>query len=238
MDLVGSAPPQRNWKGIVIALLVILIICFLIVTSVILLTPREDDSMAGKKMVTVEDVFGSALHIHHPEGTWLSDNELLFRSRDGNVLRFNADTLEEHILVNSKMFETYKATKYQLSPDMQHVLLAYGVTPAYRHSYAASYIVCSLVIPQTWSLSPPEVGLAALQYAGWGPKGQQLIFIFENNIYYRATVGGPTIRLVSTGEEGVVFNGLADWLYEVEQLAVFGCPSLLEFPGLVLYAVH
>ena len=32
------------------------------------------------------------------------DNELLFRSRDGNVLRFNADTLEKHILVNSKMF--------------------------------------------------------------------------------------------------------------------------------------
>lgn len=40
------------------------------------------------------------------------------------------------------------------------------------------------------------------------------IFIFENNIYYRATVESRAIRLVSTGKEGVVFNGLADWLYE------------------------
>lgn len=40
------------------------------------------------------------------------------------------------------------------------------------------------------------------------------IFVFENNIYYRATVESRSIRLVSTGKEGVVFNGLADWLYE------------------------
>lgn len=40
------------------------------------------------------------------------------------------------------------------------------------------------------------------------------IFIFENNIYYKSTVESRTIRLVSTGQEGIVFNGLADWLYE------------------------
>lgn len=40
------------------------------------------------------------------------------------------------------------------------------------------------------------------------------IFIFENNIYYKSTIESRTIRLVSTGQDGVVFNGLADWLYE------------------------
>lgn len=40
------------------------------------------------------------------------------------------------------------------------------------------------------------------------------IYIFENNIYFQSDVQSSSWRLTSSGQEGIVFNGIADWLYE------------------------
>ncbi|NXD71440.1 DPP10 peptidase, partial [Eolophus roseicapillus] len=71
---------------------------------------------------------------------------------------------------------------------------------------------------EVWELNPPEVEDSVLQYAAWGIQGQQLIYIFENNIYYQPDVKSSSLRLTSSGKEGIIFNGIADWLYEEELL--------------------
>lgn len=69
---------------------------------------------------------------------------------------------------------------------------------------------------QTCVFRQSFVNLTGLTVFPSSPSRFLQIFIFENNIYYRATVESRAIRLVATGREGVVFNGLADWLYEGE----------------------
>uniref|UniRef100_A0A8C7QVS8 Dipeptidyl peptidase like 10 n=1 Tax=Oncorhynchus mykiss TaxID=8022 RepID=A0A8C7QVS8_ONCMY len=204
-DLGAGAPPERNWKGIVIALLVILGVCSLITLSVILLTPGTELAGSDSKL-TVEDLFKPEFVVHDPEAKWINDSEVIYRNRDGHVIKFNILTNETDIVLTNTTFVNFNVAKYSFSPDLKYVLFAYDVKQV-----SSSYL-------PVWELDPPEVLNSVLQYAEWGVQGQQLIYIFENNIYYQSDVKSNSLRLTSSGKEGIIFNGIADWLYEEEIL--------------------
>ncbi|XP_042282856.1 inactive dipeptidyl peptidase 10-like isoform X1 [Thunnus maccoyii] len=146
------------------------------------------------------------------------EEEIIFRSWDGDVLKANTQSNETELLLKNTTFATFKASKFAVSPDLNFVLLGYDVKQVYQHSFLASYLIYNLYTREVRELNPPEVSDSVLQFASWGVHGQQLIYIFENNIYYQTDVQSSSWRLTSSGQEGIIFNGIGDWLYEEEVL--------------------
>lgn len=71
-ELVASTPNQRNWRGILIALLVIVAVLGLIVFSIVLLSPPEEGPRVKGRKFTLEDVLGPHYRARRFNGTWVS----------------------------------------------------------------------------------------------------------------------------------------------------------------------
>ncbi|XP_076858740.1 inactive dipeptidyl peptidase 10 isoform X2 [Brachyhypopomus gauderio] len=209
--------PERNWKGIGISLLVIVAVLSLISLSIFLLS-KDDGSKALGSDLTLDDLLLTEFQVHSPEAQWISAVELIYKSRDGNVIKVDLRTNQTELLMKGTTFATFKASKFAVSPDLNYVLLTYDIKKVYRYSFLASYLMYNLHTREVHELNPPEVWNSVLQFASWGSKGQQLIYIFENNIYYQPNVKSSSLRLTSSGQEALVFNGIPDWLYEEEVL--------------------
>jgi hypothetical protein len=69
--VVGSTN-QRNWRGILIALLVIVAVLALIVTSVVLLTPPDEGPRVKGRRLRIQDLLTDDLVPVRWNGTWIS----------------------------------------------------------------------------------------------------------------------------------------------------------------------
>ncbi|KAM9487126.1 inactive dipeptidyl peptidase 10 [Clarias gariepinus] len=214
---LGDGVLERNWKGIGISLLVILVVLSLISLSIFFLS-KDDGAKTLKSHLTLDDLSFRDFQVQASEVQWISAAEIIYRSRDGNVMKANIQTNQTELLMKNTTFVTFKASKVAVSPDLNYVLLTYDVKKVYQYSFLASYLIYNLHTREVYELNPPEVSDSVLQFASWGVLGQQLIYIFENNIYYKPDVKSSSLRLTSSGQEGLVFNGIPDWLYEEEVL--------------------
>ncbi|XP_070813140.1 inactive dipeptidyl peptidase 10 isoform X3 [Pituophis catenifer annectens] len=185
--------------------------------SVILLTPDEL-SNSSETRLSLEDLFRKEFVVHNTDAKWMNDTEVVYKNRNGHVIKLNVETNTTTLLLENATFVTFKASRYSVSPDLRYVLLAYDIKQVFHYSYTASYVIYNIQTREVWELNPPEVEDSVLLYAAWGVQDQQLIYIFENNIYYQPDVKSSSLRLTSSGKEGIVFNGIADWLYEEELL--------------------
>ncbi|XP_060657686.1 uncharacterized protein LOC132792360 isoform X1 [Drosophila nasuta] len=220
-ELVSSNPNQRNWRGILIALLVIIIVLALIVTSVVLLTPPDEGPRVKGQRIKLQDIVDGLYIPQRANGSWIDAEEFLYQDHLGRICLLNAANRTERVLMSNMTFKTLAPFSFSLSPDKRYLLLAQNVAKLFRHSYLAQYTLYDIHTSETVKLRNNQLQdeWPYMHYARFTGAGNALIWVFNYDIYYRQEVRATHIyRITHDAVPGVVYNGIPDWLYEEEIL--------------------
>ncbi|XP_077184682.1 inactive dipeptidyl peptidase 10-like isoform X2 [Paroedura picta] len=192
LSLGASNSQPHNWKGIGISMLVIAMLASVIIVAILMLTP-EDPPLGFRTPLTLADLDSDEFQTHHPQLRWVTDDELVMLSNTGIIMKW-------HI------------------PQKNYTLLVEDRDLVFRYSFTARYLIYNIGTREISHLDVPKADNTHVQYAAWGAQDNQLVFILDNNIYYQADVSSRAKRITSSGRQGVIFNGISDWLYEEEIL--------------------
>ncbi|CAG7816853.1 unnamed protein product [Allacma fusca] len=227
-DYVDEDEEQKNWKGIIIAIVCIVTLLSLIITSVIILTPPDEGPRVKGRRFELEDIFNP---LHHPlqnNGTWGSGNDWIFMDPSGGVslMSIQRDNISFRSLISNYTLRRYDAKLSGVSSDLQFALIVHDVKPIHRHSRTAKYSLYQMETGDTRPLSTvsnttegTEVKHSIFQLVKWSPVGNSLVMVSAGDIYFKPDPKNrSTIRLTNSALPGVLYNGITDWLYEEEIL--------------------
>ncbi|XP_014233663.1 dipeptidyl aminopeptidase-like protein 6 [Trichogramma pretiosum] len=243
-ELVSTNPNQRNWRGILIALLVIIAVLALIVTSVALLTPPDESSRIKGQRLKLSDVLYGELTPLLFNGTWVNHRQICYRDTWGGVslLDVSSSNFSSINLVHDNVFKRFTPAKFSLSPDQKFLLIAHNMKQLFRYSYLAQYTVYDLASGATVAIKIQENGPGGggqpyLLSARWTPRGHKLIIVHDYDIYYKLDPHSSTsYRVTNNAVPGIISNGLTDWLYEEEILHSSDAIWMSKDSQVLLYA--
>ncbi|PAA75991.1 hypothetical protein BOX15_Mlig009801g1 [Macrostomum lignano] len=234
-ELVGSAPSQKNWKGVVIALLVIVSILLLIACAIFALAERENEMILGEAITFTEAMtMMEQLRVLKYQWVSCSGNDVLLylNSSNGNLMRakfYNSNnTAAVETLLNKDRFSEGKILEFSASADCTAVLIPVAKEQTGQHSSKAVYKVVLLKSDSrdfiTEKILCPTTNCDAsnqqkLQIIRWGTAGRFLAFVYKGNVYYTDNpLEMRPVRITDNLGDPAVSFGAADWLYEEEVL--------------------
>lgn len=99
-ELVSSNTNQRNWRGILIALLVIVVVLALIVTSVVLLTPPDEGPRVKGQRFKLQDILSHDFQPLRFNGTWVSGEYM-------QTYKLRSNDTGDNVVQNKKYFKRH-----------------------------------------------------------------------------------------------------------------------------------
>ncbi|XP_033021870.1 prolyl endopeptidase FAP-like isoform X1 [Lacerta agilis] len=148
---------------------------------------------------------------------WISGNEYLHQFPEDDIILYNVEYQQSHTLLSNSVLKKVNATNYILSADQNFMLLESNYSKLWRYSYTASYHIYDL---GNGAFVKGHELPHGIQYIAWSPVGHKLVYVYQNNIYLKQGPREPAVQITTNGYWNEIFNGIPDWVYEEEMLAV------------------
>ncbi|KAL4217252.1 Inactive dipeptidyl peptidase 10 [Mactra antiquata] len=220
-ELVGTTQEKRNWRGIIIALLVILTVLALIVTAIILVTPKSTDENEGEK-INFRSFIRNEYEPRPFHPVWLSGDaeSFVFKDYSGAVNEFNCADNDSVVLLSNETFRELYTDVFKLSADKEYALFQHDIERVHRYSTISKYTVVNMLTNKKYPLA--GIHGEFFQYVTWSPTKHSLLCIQYNDIYYmKDPTQNDFEQYTFDGFDDIdhIYNGVPDWVYEEEILS-------------------
>ncbi|KAJ3269550.1 hypothetical protein HDV01_001312 [Terramyces sp. JEL0728] len=190
------------------------------------------EPIGSKKPINFKGLSGyGATGYLSAENNWIKSPHV----QDGTVAKMDNGLIKishieygnDTILANVNDFKTDQGqlipSNWEISNDMEYILLTTDVQSGWRHSFFADYYIYSikekttkpLTLTKSDKVIENELGSGRIALVLWAPVGHNLIWVRDNDLHF--TVDGHELRVTSDGSKGII-NGISDWVYEEEVL--------------------
>ena len=169
----------------------------------------------SQKEITIEKIW--KYYLYYPKGAegynaMVDGESYSVRQSDNTIVKrsFEGKKKEELIFKPAANF-TYDG--YEFNADESKILFLTDVESKYRYSYSANYYLFDRATEQ---LQPLDEQRQPQTLAEYSPDGNQVSYIYENNIYVKNLNTGIVTQLTVDGKKNAIVNGTTDWVYEEE----------------------
>uniref|UniRef100_A0A674F5B5 Fibroblast activation protein, alpha n=1 Tax=Salmo trutta TaxID=8032 RepID=A0A674F5B5_SALTR len=170
------------------------------------------EDAGSNRPFTLADYFNDTIRYKIYNLRWISDNEYLHKTRQGNIMLHNAETGDFFEYISNNTFVRY-FSDYIISADRKYICFESNYSKQWRHSFTASYSIYDYDSSTFLkSVNIPQV----VQYFAWAPTGNKLAYVWNYNIYLKPNATAEAIQVTHNGKENQILNGAPDWVYEEE----------------------
>lgn len=178
--------------------------------------------MQAQPELTLEDIYAKGTFRMRgvPQPTWMEDGRSYSAMTGEGLVRIDAATLAETVVVPMSAFipegadRPVRAEDYTWSEDKTKLVVYTNSRRVWRRNTRGDYWLLDIAAGTIRQLGQ---GLepSRMMYGKLSPKGDKFAYVYYNNLYVEDIATGERRQLTRDGSE-VIVNGNFDWVYEEE----------------------